>query len=354
MSVDLHAHYTGALPTSFLYSTFLRRVKLHSDQIFLNQVNKVIEVKGPQLPERSIIQWLKTSPQNLGLLTTIEQPTNFQGFQETYRLIQLITKSTEVEENNFLLKAGSKAICHSYIKDGANGFSLRIGPRATEEATKQRLRATLEGFDSAKKEFSTEISSKITLTFIRKEDGTIKNMSEGGHFEELINLIKSNQSFRTNIDAFDFCGYESEDISQTLVSIRLLRESFPDKKIIVHIGEQFTDVDQKKLLQNIEELISVGIDRIGHGVILWCPDKYLSNESLDPVRRNLLQKIHSKKILLEICPTSNVMLTPIKKYSEINLEKLRNYGVIYSICTDNKAIFKTTLEKERSLVGERS
>ena len=58
------------------------------------------------------------------------------------------------------------------------------------------------------------------------------------------------------------------------------------------------------------------------------------------------KQIIDKKILLEVCPTSNIQTCVCKDYSTHPIVKLFEKGVNITINTDNMTVSNTTLEKE--------
>jgi adenosine deaminase len=301
----------------------------------------------PKIPVDTLI----SDPDKFKKAITIRTPTTFGRFQKIYSLIQDITKSPDLDENNRLLTQGSRSICESYIDDAVKGFSIRIGPRKNIKETKLRILKTLEGFQLAKKESPSHITSLITINFIRNKEGTIKHISNAQDLYVLLDMIRKEPKICNSLDAFDFCGYENLDISLIKEYVKIIQNILPKKEITAHIGEQLIKNNQIRILQNIEELIELGVNRLGHAILLWCPTKYLENKAVINQREEILKKLADNNCILEICPTSNILLTPIGKYSEINIKYLERFSVKYHICTDNKEILQTSLKKERANLG---
>lgn len=84
---------------------------------------------------------------------------------------------------------------------------------------------------------------------------------------------------------------------------------------------------------SISSAIDFGATRIGHGVRL------LEDESL-------MKKVRDKKILLEVCPTSNIQTNVVKDYKNHPIKKYYDYGIKVSVNTDNRTVSSTTLTKE--------
>jgi adenosine deaminase len=73
--------------------------------------------------------------------------------------------------------------------------------------------------------------------------------------------------------------------------------------------------------------------RIGHGIAA-----VKSEETL--------RLLAEKRCTLEICPTSNRLLSIIEDFGQLPLKRFREYQIPFAICTDNPARCRTTLSEE--------
>lgn len=95
------------------------------------------------------------------------------------------------------------------------------------------------------------------------------------------------------------------------------------------------------------------IDSIGHGIFLWIPDKFINySQKINKNRRQLLEKVVEKNIELEICPTSNVLFSPLKSYKDIPFNFFDKIGLRYSINTDNMTILSTDIKTEWKMASK--
>lgn len=85
--------------------------------------------------------------------------------------------------------------------------------------------------------------------------------------------------------------------------------------------------------EEVEKAVKAGAQRIGHGI------NSIYNEKL-------LLKLKQEKILLEICPTSNVQTNTVKSYSTHPIKKLYEKGIYLNINTDNNTVSNITLTEE--------
>lgn len=70
------------------------------------------------------------------------------------------------------------------------------------------------------------------------------------------------------------------------------------------------------------------------------------------IQNHLLNKIKERDIVIESNPTSNLCIGPFEDYCNLPLFKFEESGVRYSVNTDDKGVFATSLCNELSLVAE--
>jgi adenosine deaminase len=75
------------------------------------------------------------------------------------------------------------------------------------------------------------------------------------------------------------------------------------------------------------------VTRIAHGIAA----------ASDPA---LLARLRDERVLLEVCPTSNLMTGAVRTMKRHPLPRLLDAGVRVAIATDDRTIFGTTLRKE--------
>lgn len=86
-------------------------------------------------------------------------------------------------------------------------------------------------------------------------------------------------------------------------------------------------------ISSIKSALDFGTLRIGHGIRL------LEDTTL-------MNLVRDKKILLEICPTSNIQTNVVKSYENHPIKKYYDYGIRISINTDNRTVSNVTLTDE--------
>lgn len=85
--------------------------------------------------------------------------------------------------------------------------------------------------------------------------------------------------------------------------------------------------------ESIKAAIDFGATRIGHGV------RVLEDSQV-------LEEVKNKKILLEVCPTSNVQTNICHTINEHPIKRIADSGLLISINTDNRTVSNTNLSLE--------
>ena len=152
------------------------------------------------------------------------------------------------------------------------------------------------------------------------------------HFskEKNLEIIELTEKYLGNgVCAIDLAGdegnFKTSDFEELFEIIRKKKIPFT-----IHAGEadNFTSVDWA---------IKYGAKRIGHGV--------RSIESDATIR-----KLIDKKILLEVCPKSNIYTNLVSDIKFHPIKDLIDKGVLVSINTDNRTVSNTSLNYEYELL----
>lgn len=118
-------------------------------------------------------------------------------------------------------------------------------------------------------------------------------------------------------------------------------------KKTVHAGEAY---GPESIFQAITECHA---DRIGHGTFLFAADKVTDPTIKDPAYyvKCLVDYIASRRIALEVCPTSNLQTIPsIETMADHPLRQMLEANLSVSICTDNRLVSRTSVTRELELV----
>jgi len=119
-------------------------------------------------------------------------------------------------------------------------------------------------------------------------------------------------------------------------------------KKTVHAGEAY---GPESIFQAITKLHA---DRIGHGTHLYDGDMVQAKQD-DPHRyvRQLSQYIADRRVLLEVCITSNMQTMPeLRHVDEHPLGRMVEDRLSVSLCTDNRLVSNTTVSRELRLATD--
>ena len=106
--------------------------------------------------------------------------------------------------------------------------------------------------------------------------------------------------------------------------------------ITVHSGEAPHPKSPSWVMDAVEVL---GAKRIGHGV-------QIVN---DPA---VMEKVRARGVVLELCPTSNMLTNAVPDLKQHPLKKLFDFGIKTTINTDDPGIFNTNLNREYRICRE--
>ena len=89
---------------------------------------------------------------------------------------------------------------------------------------------------------------------------------------------------------------------------------------------------------SVEEALSLGVERIAHGVI----------GAREP---RIVERIRSEGVVLDLCPTANWRCKAVPSLAEHPLPRLVRAGVRCTISTDSRTVADTTLSREFELAS---
>lgn len=276
------------------------------------------------------------------------------------------------------IKNMKKIELHFHL-DGAVALSTisKISGRTEEDLRKEMVAPDkCENLSDYLKRFDLPLSymqTKENLTLIAKETvdylesqnviyaeirfAPMFHTKEGLTYNEIIDAVleglNSNENVKTNLILCMMRGFPIEDSIKTLevareylgygvcaVDIAGAEDQYPlglyeelfklaREKFIpftIHAGENESH-------KEVDLAISLGAKRIGHGIH--------SNESLETQVR-----LKEKKVLLEMCPTSNVQTNAIQVYENHPIQFFLDHGIRVCVNTDNKTVSGITLNEE--------
>ncbi len=139
---------------------------------------------------------------------------------------------------------------------------------------------------------------------------------------------------------FDLAGAEAgHPASDHKAAYRYAHQNFLKKT--VHAGEAY---GPESIFQAITKL---NADRIGHGTRLFHAEEVNKHEDPGRYVKQLTEYIADRRIVLEVCVTSNMQTMPqLRRVEDHPLARMLQERLSVSVCTDNRLVSGTTCTDE--------
>jgi len=262
-------------------------------------------------------------------LVTVSDPRGVQGLDELdqiYHWTELIQSSPLAVERSV-----HGAIGGAYRSQGITTLELRFNPmkrnRGGERDLDHIILAAIRGLDRASLEYP-QVHAGLILMMDRTFDRRLN---------EII-IEKAISWAARGIVGVDIAGPRPGgaryDYTQVVPMVEAAREA--GLGVTIHVGEEGGDMGREEIAEVVESLRP---DRIGHGILA----------AGDP---ELLRGLRELGIVLEVCPTSN-LLTKALPSEEAVRETFRTFvqhGVAFTIATDGPEMMRTHLRDEFDLL----
>jgi len=262
-------------------------------------------------------------------LVTVSDPRGVQGLDELdqiYHWTELIQSSPLAVERSV-----HGAIGGAYRSQRITTLELRFNPmkrnRGGERDLDHIILAAVRGLDRASLEYP-----QVRAGLILMMDRT---------FDRRLNEIIVEKAIRwagRGIVGVDIAGPRPGgaryDYTQLAALVETAREA--GLGVTIHVGEEGGDVGREEIGEVVEHLRP---DRIGHG-ILAAGD------------RELMRALREQEIVLEICPTSNLLTKALPDEDAVR-ETIRafvEHDVPFTIATDGPEMMRTHLRDELELL----
>lgn len=284
---NLHTHLEGSVhPETFLLLADRQKIKL---PFLKNQILDYLQVSGD---EKTLVDYLN------------KIMINYQVLKDYHALKMVAYEAAEDAH-----------------KDGVIYIELRAGPLTHSHddlPIEACIEAMLEGLEEAQSKFG--IITGLILSGLRNHE-TNKNI-------KLAKIAKIYQD--KGVVGFDLAGDEagySAELHQEAFTI--IRDS--DLGITVHAGEAAGYENVQYAINNINA------SRIGHGV------KSIKSKST-------MELLKKKKVLLEICPTSNIHTGTVDSIESHPVKEFFDFGIEISIGDDDPITSRTRVSNELTLI----
>lgn len=338
--IDWHMHFTGSLSEDFLIKCAIYEKQFSSFEEFVS-FN----------PGYSRFGKLKL---NTGYSKAIKSSNEF--FDE-YSKRQQITRSA-FSSPEILYECGAYDIMMTSNNAGLKGFTLLCGMRQSLKETRERIFATLRGFNNAMSLLAKQAPiPRIRLTIIRDQNGQYVNFNTNTFVE----ILRDLRLFSPWVVGFDISGPQVRSSEPVLKKISVilnqerifLKNQSPPLSFSIHLGEELNLLKPEDQFQYVYELRKTQqIDTIVHGSFFWLPSHLVNLPKSLNEERNLLLRELAKNKVFEISPTATSIMNRVSivKHSNLIRRRLAKYNVKWRLCTDNSSIFCTSLDKEYHLL----
>jgi adenosine deaminase len=262
-------------------------------------------------------------------LVTIADPrgvADLNALDAIYHWTELIQSSPIAVERSV-----HAAIGGAYRSQGITTLELRFNPmkrnRGGERDLDHIILAAIRGLDLASLEYP-QVNAGLILMMDRT-------------FSQEMNSVIVDKAIRwapRGICGIDVAGPRPHGVRYPYRDLQPLVEEAREAGlgVTIHVGEEGGDAGIEEIGEVIETLRP---DRIGHGILA----------ARDP---ELMETLRSTEIVLEICPTSN-LLTKALESEEAVRETFRAFtdnGVLFTIATDGPEMMRTHLRDEFELL----
>jgi adenosine deaminase len=262
-------------------------------------------------------------------LVTVSDPrgvADLNALDAIYHWTELIQSSPIAVERSV-----HAAIGGAFRSQGITTFELRFNPmkrnRGGERDLDHIILAAVRGLDRARLEYP-----QVRAGLILMMDRTFNTE------QNLVIVEKAIHWAPRGVVGVDIAGPRPDggryDYRQIVPMVETAREA--GLGVTIHVGEEGGDVGRAEIAEVVEALRP---DRIGHGILA----------AGDP---ELMRELADTGIVLEICPTSNLLTKALPDEDAIRktVRAFVDHGVQFTIATDGPEMMRTHLRDELDLL----
>ncbi|XP_056636404.1 adenosine deaminase-like protein isoform X2 [Diorhabda sublineata] len=235
---------------------------------------------------------------------------------ECFKLFDIAYQATKTKENVYL---ATKSVIKDFDTENTVYLELRTTPRKEQNMTKEEyVEAVIRAIENCKD--ICNVLVKLILSINRRHDKLDSK-------DTLNVIIKMKNKYPDIIKGVDLSGDPRAGIfdEELFEKVRKL-----DLKTAIHCAEVKND-------EEVGKILDFQPDRIGHAIFL--------HPAYGGSKINW-EKYCEKKIPVECCLTSNVITTSMGGYQNHHLREWIDSNLPFSINTDDRGVFGTTLSKE--------
>ena len=251
-----------------------------------------------------------------GLLPYIQVPEDCHSLEE---YLERFTIPLQVMRTPQAIERVTYELIIDLAAQGVDQAELRFAPQFCAVTTSQKeiVEAAIRGLNRGIQE--TKIKAGLILCAMRGSDFET-NM-------ETLLLVK--EYLGKGVIAFDIAGAEIVFKTHLYADLFAKAREF-NIPFTIHAGEGDGP-------ESIRTALDFRAKRLGHGIRVY----------EDP---ELMKRVRDEKIVLEICPISNMHTKVVDDPANYPLRQLFDYGILVTINTDNMTMSNTNLQKEFAFI----
>jgi adenosine deaminase len=262
-------------------------------------------------------------------LVTVSDPRgvpDLNALDQIYHWTELIQSSPIAVEVSV-----HAAIGGAYRSQGITTLELRFNPmkrnRGGERDLDHIILAAIRGLDRASLEYPQVRAGLILMmdrTFTARQNEVIVEKAIGWSSRGIVGVDIAGPR----------PGGTRYDYRQVAPMIETARDA--GLGVTIHVGEEGGDMGREEIAEVLEVLRP---DRIGHGILAAGDEE-------------LMRELHDRDVVLEICPTSNLLTKALADESAIRdvFRTFVDHGVKFTIATDGPEMMHTHLRDEFDLL----
>jgi adenosine deaminase len=262
-------------------------------------------------------------------LVTVSDPRgvpDLNALDQIYHWTELIQSSPIAVEVSV-----HAAIGGAYRSQGITTLELRFNPmkrnRGGERDLDHIILAAIRGLDRASLEYPQVRAGLILMmdrTFTARQNEVIVEKAIGWSSRGIVGVDIAGPR----------PGGARYDYRQVAPMIETARDA--GLGVTIHVGEEGGDMGREEIAEVLEVLRP---DRIGHGILAAGDEE-------------LMRELHDRDVVLEICPTSNLLTKALADENAIRdvFRTFVDHGVKFTIATDGPEMMRTHLRDEFDLL----
>jgi adenosine deaminase len=257
--------------------------------------------------------------------------TSQQDFQDRFMILEpmkdlgtVLNKFLDTQKLLFsaeiLERIAYEACVDAYTKEGIRILELRYAPTFVQMNHQLNFDQIHEAIVAGVTRAEVEYPIAVGLICILQRILPVKECEKVADF-----AISHKDSFVGMDLADNEEGFDSKPFAPLF-----LKAKKAGLGITIHSGEAPNDKAPQWVMDAIEVL---GAERIGHGLQIYRDEK-------------VMEKVRDQGVVLELCPTSNILTNAVAHMKFHPFKKLFDFGIRTTLNTDDPGIFNTNMNRE--------